>query len=68
MSIHQSAPGRCIVALVVVFVTVPMFRRARRERPIVPEPSFSRFVGSPAVLVLFVLGMILMAAGSFSGF
>jgi len=56
-----------IVALVVVYVTVPMYLRVKREG-IVTNPGWSlgRF-GAPAFLALFVAGMILMAIGSFLG-
>ena len=58
-------------AMVVVFVTPPMYRRARREMAIgshgsVPGWSLGR-LGAPLVLALFVLGMALMAVGSFLG-
>ncbi len=60
-----------IVALVVVYVTVPMYLRARSEGAIDdsgtgPGWSLGRF-GAPAVLALFVAGMVLMAVGSFLG-
>ena len=56
-----------IVALVVVYVTVPMYVRARREREM-PEPGLSlKMLGSPAILLIFVVGMVLMAVGSFLG-
>lgn len=56
-----------LVALVVVYVTVPMFRRARREHPMNDDDGFSKVLGSPVILGLFILGMILMSVGSFIG-
>ena len=55
------------VALVVVYITVPMFRRARREHPCEESRGIWKMLGSPLILGLFILGMILMAGGSFAG-
>jgi amino acid permease len=56
-----------LVALVVVYVTVPMYKRARREHPMTGNREFSEKLGSPVILWLFILGMILMAVGSLLG-
>jgi len=56
-----------LVALVVVYVTVPMYKRARREHPMTGNREFSEKLGSPVMLWLFILGMILMAVGSLLG-
>jgi Na+/H+ antiporter NhaD/arsenite permease-like protein len=53
-----------LVALVVVYVTVPMFLRARREHPTIVNPGLPEIFRSPAVLGVFILGMVLMAVGS----
>ena len=56
-----------IVALVVVYVTVPMYLRARSEGAVAkPGWTLGRF-GSPFALAVFVAGMVLMAIGSFLG-
>lgn len=56
-----------IVALILIYVTVPMYRRARREGAIQnPGWGLGRF-GSIPVLCVFLIGMILMAVGSFFG-
>ena len=56
-----------IVALVVVYVTVPMYLRAKSEGAVAnPGWSLGRF-GSPLALAVFVAGMVLMAIGSFLG-
>jgi amino acid permease len=56
-----------IVALVVVYVTVPMYLRARRERPLPDRGWRHGWLASPVVLTIFVLGMVLMAVGSLMG-
>lgn len=75
-----------IVALLVVYVAVPMYLRARREQPLprsAPEVEGDAapdhhtpgdwderrlgWLASPLVLTLFVVGMVLMAIGSFLG-
>jgi amino acid permease len=56
-----------IVALLLVYITVPMYRRAKREGAVTdPGWSLGR-IGSVPILSLFILGMILMAVGSFFG-
>ena len=56
-----------IVALLLVYITVPMYRRAKREGAVTdPGWSLGR-LGSVPILSLFILGMVLMAVGSFFG-
>jgi amino acid permease len=56
-----------LVALVVVYVTVPMYKRSLREHPMTGNREFFKKLGSPVILWLFILGMILMAVGSLLG-
>jgi amino acid permease len=56
-----------IVALVVVYVTVPMYLRARRERPLGESGWSLNKLASPVVLTVFVVAMVVMAVGSFLG-
>jgi hypothetical protein len=51
-------------AIVVALITIPMYRAAQRIGPVaVPEWTLGRW-GSPAMLALALLAMVLMAAGS----
>jgi amino acid permease len=51
-------------AIVVALITIPMYRAARRAGPVpVPDWTLGRW-GSPAMLGLALLAMVLMAVGS----
>ena len=51
-------------ALVVALITLPMYRQARKSSPVAdPAWSLGRW-GNPAVLLLVLLALVLMAAGS----
>jgi amino acid permease len=51
-------------AIVVALITIPMYRTARRIGPVaVPDWTLGRW-GSPAMLALALLAMVLMAVGS----
>jgi amino acid permease len=53
-----------VTAIVVALITIPMYRAAQRTGPVaVPDWTLGRW-GSPAMLALALLAMLLMAVGS----